>query len=145
MFKVTENFYGLWLKIYPAYISCFIERATSMSKYFCFAFLRPKLFPGILKPNGRLLATSNVERRNLTLFWRNLWRFLARVEHPFISAFSSWGRGGSSSGSTSDYGSRGPRFDSCWELAFFLFSSQSYQKCVLNQVPWGGATLLIFL
>ena len=30
--------------------------------------------------------------------------------------------GGCSSGSTSDYGSRGPRFDSLWELGFFLFS-----------------------
>ena len=28
--------------------------------------------------------------------------------------------------------------------SFFLFSL-SYQKCVLNQVPRGGATLLIFL
>ena len=28
---------------------------------------------------------------------------------------------------------------------FFLFSTLSYQKCVLNQVPRGGATLLIFL
>ena len=26
-----------------------------------------------------------------------------------------------------------------------FFSSLSYQKCVLNQVPRGGATLLIFL
>ena len=36
------------------------------------------------------------------------------------------GRGGSSSGSVSDYGSRGPRFESRWELGFFLFSSLSY-------------------
>ena len=35
------------------------------------------------------------------------------------------GRGGSSSGSVSDYGSRGPRFESHWELGFFLFSSLS--------------------
>ena len=37
-------------------------------------------------------------------------------------------RGGSSSGSTSDYGSRGSEFDSHWELGFFslLFSSLSY-------------------
>ena len=54
------------------------------------------------------------------------------------------GRGGSSSGSTSDYVSRGPGFDSRWELGFFLYSL-SYQKCVLNQVFRGGATLLIFL
>ena len=32
----------------------------------------------------------------------------------------SWGRGGSSSGSISDQGSRGPEFDSRWELGFFL-------------------------
>ena len=31
----------------------------------------------------------------------------------------------------------------CWD--FFLFLSLSFQKCVLNQVPNGGATLLIFL
>ena len=55
------------------------------------------------------------------------------------------GRGGSSSGSTSDYGLRGPEFDSHWELDFFLFSYLSYlnQWCVLNQVPRGGATQLI--
>ena len=53
------------------------------------------------------------------------------------------GRGGSSSGSTSDYGSRGHGFKSCCELGFF--SSPSYHKYVLNQVPHGGATLLIFL
>ena len=47
------------------------------------------------------------------------------------------GRGGGSTGSTSDKGSRGPGFDSCWELDFFLVSL-SYQKC-------GGPTLLIFL
>ena len=64
----------------------------------------------------------------------------------------SKGRGGSSSGSASDYGSRGPGFDSrChWELGFFLsllflFSFLSFnQWCILDQVPRGGATLLIF-
>ena len=30
----------------------------------------------------------------------------------------------------------------CWA---FFFSSLSYQECVLNQVPHGGATLLIYL
>ena len=54
------------------------------------------------------------------------------------------GRGGSSSVSTSDYGLRGPRFDSRWELGLLLFSL-SYQKCVLSPVPCGGAALLIFL
>ena len=29
----------------------------------------------------------------------------------------------------------------CWA---FLFSSLSYQYCVLSEVPYGGATLLIF-
>ena len=58
------------------------------------------------------------------------------------------GRGGSSSGSTSDYGLRGPGFNSHWELGFFsrlfLFSFSSVnQWCVLNQVPRGGATLLL--
>ena len=53
------------------------------------------------------------------------------------------GRGGRSSGSTSDYGSRGPGIDSRWESGFF--SSQSYQMFVLNQVPGAGATFLIFL
>ena len=55
------------------------------------------------------------------------------------------GRGDNSSGSKSDYGSRGPEFNSRWKLGFFLLSSLTYQKCVLNQVPRGGATLLIFL
>ena len=36
------------------------------------------------------------------------------------------GRGGSSSGSTSDYGLRGPEFDSNWEPDFFLSSYLSY-------------------
>ena len=53
------------------------------------------------------------------------------------------GRGGSSSGSTSDYGLRGPGLIPAGSRAFF--SSQSYQMFVLNQVPDGGATLLIFL
>ena len=35
------------------------------------------------------------------------------------------GRGGSSSGSTLDNESRGPGFDSCWELGFFSLSSLS--------------------
>ena len=39
----------------------------------------------------------------------------------------------------------GPRFKSRWELGFFLFSFLSFnQWCVLNQVPHGGATLLVF-
>ena len=33
------------------------------------------------------------------------------------------GRGGSSSGIALDYGSRGPRLDSRWELGFFTLSS----------------------
>ena len=33
--------------------------------------------------------------------------------------------------------------DLAHDLGFFLFSL-SYQKCVLNKVPRGGATLLIF-
>ena len=40
---------------------------------------------------------------------------------------------------------RGLGFDSCWEVGFFLFPSLSYQKCVLNKVPRGGATLLIVM
>ena len=64
-----------------------------------------------------------------------------------------YGRGGSSSGSTSDNGLRGPGFDSHWELgffslllSFFLFSfSTVMQRCVLRQVPRGGATLLFLL
>ena len=36
-------------------------------------------------------------------------------------------RGGSSSGSTSDYGLRGPGLDSCWELGLFPF-------CTLSEV-----------
>ena len=53
------------------------------------------------------------------------------------------GCAGSSSGSTSDLRSRGPEFDSHWEWAFSLFSSIN-QRCVLKQVPCGGAALLIF-
>ena len=44
----------------------------------------------------------------------------------FTFCMQELGRGGSSSGSASDYGSRGPRFESRWELGFFLFSSLSY-------------------
>ena len=57
------------------------------------------------------------------------------------------GRGGSSSGSTSDCGLRGPA--RVWFpllLGFFLsilFHSFN-QWCVLNQVPRGAATLLVF-
>ena len=47
----------------------------------------------------------------------------------------------SSSGSSSDYGSRGPKFDSHWEVDFFLFSFIFLnQWCMLNQVPRGGTT-----
>ena len=59
------------------------------------------------------------------------------------STHEKLGRGGSSSGSTSVYGLRGPGFNSRWELGFF--SSLFYQKCVLNQVLRRDATLLIFL
>ena len=55
------------------------------------------------------------------------------------------GSGGSSSGSTSDYGTRGPGFDSRQELGFFLFSFLSLNQWrVLNQVPHEGETQLIF-
>ena len=41
--------------------------------------------------------------------------------------------------------SRGPGFNSRWELGFFLFSFLSLnQWCAFNQVPHGGASLLIF-
>ena len=54
------------------------------------------------------------------------------------------GRGGSSSGSESDYGSRGPRFDTrCrWKLGFSLsLLFPIFQSVVRpNQVPRGGAT-----
>ena len=61
--------------------------------------------------------------------------------------FLIMGRGGSSSGSTSDYGSRGPESIPVGSLAFFL-SSLSYLSvsgASLISVPGGGATLLIFL
>ena len=52
---------------------------------------------------------------------------------------------GSSSGSTWNYVSRGPEFESQWELGFFLlFPFSLNQWCVLNQVPRVGATLLSF-
>ena len=57
------------------------------------------------------------------------------------------GRGGSSSGSTPDYFSRGPKFDSRWELGFFsiIFSFPSVKQwCVLDLGPRGGATPLVF-
>ena len=51
------------------------------------------------------------------------------------------GRGGSSSGSTSN----GPEFDSHWELGFFRpFPISLNQWCLLKQVHRIGATLLIF-
>ena len=41
--------------------------------------------------------------------------------------------------------SRGPGFNSRWELGFFPYTFLSLnQWCALNQVPHGGATLLIF-
>ena len=47
----------------------------------------------------------------------------------------------SSSGSSSDYGSRVPKFDSHWEVDFFLFSFIFLnQWCMLNQVHRGGTT-----
>ena len=56
----------------------------------------------------------------------------------FLPTFEE-GRGGWSGGSTLDCSQGGRGFDSRWKLFFF------YQKCVLNQVPHGGATLLNFL
>ena len=57
-------------------------------------------------------------------------------------------RGCSSSGSTSDCGSRSPQFNSRIEQGILLFSSLSYislnQWCVLNQVPDGRAAHLVF-
>ena len=53
--------------------------------------------------------------------------------------------GGSSSGSTSVYGSRSLEFESHCEMGFFLlFPIPLNQWCVLYQVPRGGATLLSF-
>ena len=51
-----------------------------------------------------------------------------RLDHRCLRPLFKMGGGGSSSGSASDYGLRGPRFESrCrWELGFFLFSSLSY-------------------
>ena len=47
----------------------------------------------------------------------------------------------SSSSSSSDYGSRGPKFDSHWEVDFFLFSFIFLnQWCMLNQAPRGGTS-----
>ena len=56
---------------------------------------------------------------------------------------------GSSSGGASHNGSRGLGFDSCcsWELGFFFFLFPFLcfnQWYALNQVPCGGATLLVF-
>ena len=49
-------------------------------------------------------------------------------------------------GSTSDYGSRGPEYDSYCELDCFLFSFLFlYQWCVLDQAPRGGETLIFQL
>ena len=68
-----------------------------------------------------------------------------------VASLGLRGRGGSSSGNglnggTSDYRSRGPEFDSRWELGFFplLFFPSLNQWRVLSQVPRGKATLLIF-
>ena len=46
------------------------------------------------------------------------------------------GRGGSSSGSTMDYGLRGPEFDSHWELGLILLSS------LLFPISISGAPLI---
>ena len=66
------------------------------------------------------------------------------LDNVLYSSFQC--RGGRSSGSTSDYWSRGPYFDSLWELSFYLFPFPSLnQWCVLNQVPRGGDYCLLVL
>ena len=76
--------------------------------------------------------------------WLELWLGRVASSNDNLSWFQ-FGHGGSSSGSTSDYRSRGRGFDSCWELGFFsLFCFSSFNQLrILNQVPSGGATLLI--
>ena len=95
-----------------------------------------KFRPGRVSRRSRMTTTTTRRRRRRLTPKRRASR-----------EFDLLGRGGSSSGSTSDNGSRGPGFDSHWELGFFSLFSFSFssvnQWSVLNQFPWGGATLLI--
>ena len=81
-----------------------------------------------------------------SLEWK-LWRGNSRAS--WRHQHFDMGRGGSSSGSTTENGSRSPGFDSHWELGFFSLFSFSFssvnQWSVLNQFPKGGPSLLILL
>ena len=54
---------------------------------------------------------------NISVLEKSSWGY----QKPKLTLLRLYGRGGSSSGSTSDYGS-GSGFDSRWELGFFRFS-----------------------
>ena len=63
---------------------------------------------------------------NISVLEKSSWGY----QKPKLTLLRLYGRGGSSSGSTSDYES-GSGFDSRWELGFFLYSSLSYRSVSL--------------
>ena len=139
-YDLVKDYLKLWYSQYSQYyqILSILTWGYNLSRR-----MRPSRVPSSRRPSPERL----VLRRDLV---RGLQRGpplrrrppVRLVPLPVVRNVSPF-RGGSSSSSTSDYGLRGPEFDSHRELCFFLlFPISINQWCFLNQVPRGGATLL---
>ena len=97
----------------------------------CFFFMATQLMFARVRSRNEIVKRFYRQRRGQYYKTHSIFPSTSQT------AFPCQGRGGSSSGSTSDNGSRDRGFNSRrQELGFF--SSLSFQKCVLNQVPHGG-------